>query len=833
VRSSGIPEFDKLLGGGIESGSSTLVIGPAGTGKSLVVLTMAMAAVKRGERAALFIFDEELGLLFARTKGMGIDLEAMRESGNLFVEQIDAAEISPGEFAHKVRKCVEKEIVQTVVVDSLNGYHNAMPEEQFLTLHMHELLQYLNRLGAATFLTVAQHGMIGEMKSPVDVTYLADTVLMLRYFEARGRVRRACPSSRNAPALTKMQSASSPSAVTGCRSVLRSTNFKASSEVYRNIWGEERTLDLEARIRQRIRACPDSCATGTGCVCRARILDEAGIVADICKDLSEFLFELDLGAAAGVLTEDAIRDADLRELVAWVARQPPWSDFPFILLTERGAGLERNPAAQRQAQALGNVSFLERPFHPTTFVSVVKTALRGRRRQYEARSRLEALHESEHYAREAEAELRQLNETLENRVAERAGEIEAANRQLLSQIEERERVESTLRQMQRLEAVGQLTSGVAHDFNNLLTVIIGNLGFIEKEFDGTANAKLKQRFSHMRLAAERGAKLTAQLLAFSRRQRLEPKPTDLNEALANMGDLLESSIGGSVQINSVFREGLWPALVDPTQVELVVLNLAINARDASPVGGTITLETANVTLGPPEKPEEPPAGEYVMIAVTDNGSGMSKDVLAKVFEPFFTTKDVGKGSGLGLSQVLGFAKQSNGGVRIESRVGEGTCVKVFLPRAAASDGGAALDRRQGGVFRASKGVMILLVDDDDAVREIACSMLRDVGYGVTEVGSGGAALDLLNRERRFDLVVLDFAMPGMNGMELAREVNAKFPGMPVLFITGYADNTALAEIGEPRIVKKPFLGDELVTKVQAALASGDRRSRGQVIPLRR
>jgi len=191
VLTSGIPEFDKLLGGGIESGSSTLIIGPAGTGKSLVVLTMTAAAVKRGERAALFIFDEELGLLFTRTKGMGIDLEAMRDTGNLFIEQIDAAEISPGEFAHKVRLCVEKENIRTVVIDSLNGYQNAMPEEQFLTLHMHELLQYLNRLGAATFLTVAQHGMIGEMRSPIDVTYIADTVLMLRYFEASGKVRRA------------------------------------------------------------------------------------------------------------------------------------------------------------------------------------------------------------------------------------------------------------------------------------------------------------------------------------------------------------------------------------------------------------------------------------------------------------------------------------------------------------------------------------------------------------------------------------------------------------------------------------------------------------------
>jgi circadian clock protein KaiC len=191
ILTSGIAEFDKLVGGGIESGSSSLVIGPAGTGKSLIVLTMAVAAVKRGERAALFIFDEELGLLFSRAKGMGLDLESLRDTGSLIIEQMDAAEVSPGEFAHKVRSCVESDKIKTVVIDSLNGYQNAMPQEQFLVLHMHELLQYLNRKGVATFLTVAQHGLIGDMKSPVDVTYLADTVLLLRYFEVLGRVRRA------------------------------------------------------------------------------------------------------------------------------------------------------------------------------------------------------------------------------------------------------------------------------------------------------------------------------------------------------------------------------------------------------------------------------------------------------------------------------------------------------------------------------------------------------------------------------------------------------------------------------------------------------------------
>src|SRR5215216_641565 len=191
VLTSGIGEFDALLGGGIESGSSTLVIGPAGTGKSLIVLQFAAAAVKRGQHVALFIFDEEVGLLFSRSKALGIDLEALRETGNLLIEQMDAAEVSPGEFAHRVRACVEEKQIRTVVIDSLNGYQNAMPQEQFLILHMHELLQFLNRQGATTFLTVAQHGLVGDMKSPVDVTYLADTVILLRYFEATGQVRRA------------------------------------------------------------------------------------------------------------------------------------------------------------------------------------------------------------------------------------------------------------------------------------------------------------------------------------------------------------------------------------------------------------------------------------------------------------------------------------------------------------------------------------------------------------------------------------------------------------------------------------------------------------------
>lgn len=473
----------------------------------------------------------------------------------------------------------------------------------------------------------------------------------------------------------------------------------------------------------------------------ARILGEARIVSEICDDLPRLLRELTLGAGLAVITEDSIRSADVKGLANWIGSQPPWSDFPFVILTERGAGVERNPAAERQMEALGNVSFLERPFHPTTLISVVKTALRGRRRQYEARARVEALHESEGHAKRSEAELRRLNETLETRVAERTAEIEATNRQLLSQIEERERIEGTLRQMQRLEVVGQLTSGVAHDFNNLLTVVLGNLGFVEKDLGTSVDFKLKQRLSHMRLAAERGAKLTAQLLAFSRRQLLLPKPVDLSGTLENMRDLLQSTLGNSVQIKTSFKSDLWRALVDPNQLELAILNLAINARDASQIGDSIMLETANATVGPPQNGHEPPAGEYVVVSVTDTGTGMTKEVLAKAFEPFYTTKDVGKGSGLGLSQVLGFAKQSGGGMRIESRVGEGTSVKIYLPRARHI--AVPVPSEPIGVTqRSAKGAVILLVDDDSAVREVTASILRGLGHVVIEVGSGGGALDL-------------------------------------------------------------------------------------------
>ncbi|HKE92929.1 MAG TPA: response regulator [Povalibacter sp.] len=539
------------------------------------------------------------------------------------------------------------------------------------------------------------------------------------------------------------------------------------------------------------------------------ILRDAKLRAHVCLDDHELLREIAHGAELAIITEEATRKADLRPLNQWIAAQPPWSDFPFIVLTQHGGGIERNPTAALLVEMLGNVTFLERPFHPTTLVSMVETGLRGRRRQYECRK---------------------LNEELESRVEERTSELASANRHLLNQIEERERVESTLNQLQRLEAVGQLTSGVAHDFNNLLTVVLGNIGFVERSLSEQSGFdKQVQRLGYMRTAAERGAKLTDQLLSFSRRQRLEPRALDLNETINAMRDLLQSTLGGSIRIDAKLSRDLWPAMADPTQLELAVLNLAINARDAMEVGGSLHVETANVTLAPPAAPEEPPAGEYVSVCVCDTGSGMTPEVRAKVFEPFFTTKEVGKGSGLGLSQVLGFAKQSGGGVCIASQVGTGTSVYIYLPRTAAKSIPAASGKPipdEGSAVAAT----VLLVDDDNAVREVTGSLLHELGYSVREAGSGGAALELLEGEQDIDLLLIDFAMPGMNGAEIARLARTARPGMPILFVTGYADRAALAGVPESHIIGKPYIDDELATKIRRVLHE---ELQGNVVRLRR
>jgi PAS domain S-box-containing protein len=423
--------------------------------------------------------------------------------------------------------------------------------------------------------------------------------------------------------------------------------------------------------------------------------------------------------------------------------------------------------------------------------------------------------------RESEERLRQVNESLEHRVAERTAELEAANRRLAAQIEEREAAEAQLRHAQRVEAIGQLTAGIAHDFNNLLTSIIGNVELVQSRL-GSLDERTKRLLAALS-AAGRGAALTAQLLAFSRQQRMNPEPLDLNRVISGMAPLLNSTIGATIHIDITPQHDLWPALTDAAQIELVLLNLAINSRDAMPSGGLITVSIGNFTLGPPQRPEEPPPGDYVGISVTDTGSGIPPDILDKVFDPFFTTKEVGHGSGLGLSQVLGVAQQLGGGVRIETEPGLGTAVTVFLPRAEAA---VAEPARRGRTTRRRNGHPaghavsgILLVDDDPDVRAVAAAMLREAGHTVVEAGSGGAALERLGENvPPIDLLIADLAMPGMNGFELARAARQERPDLPVLFVTGFADMARSEDSANETVLQKPFRADELTAKVAEALA---------------
>jgi PAS domain S-box-containing protein len=383
-----------------------------------------------------------------------------------------------------------------------------------------------------------------------------------------------------------------------------------------------------------------------------------------------------------------------------------------------------------------------------------------------------------------------------------------ANARLREQINERERIEAALQQMQRLEAVGQLTAGVAHDFNNLLTVILTGASFLERDLAKANLDKARTRLTHIREAGERGAKLTSQLLAFSRRQRLEPVALNLNQTLAGLEELLRRTLGGNVSVRLDLDQALWHALTDPTQTEMIILNLAINARDAMPDGGQLTLTTRNTRIdNRPQRPEDPDPGEYVMLSIRDTGCGMSEDVLAKVFEPFFTTKDIGKGSGLGLAQVFGFAKQSGGGVRIDTSPGRGTQVAVYLPAVKDQIVSEPVIPTLGQpVSDSGRNHTVLLVDDDHLVRDLLGDVLRQYGYQVRQAHSGEQALALLDDE--IDLLLTDFAMPEFNGAQLALAARERYPRLPVVFLTGYAELQGL-ELPGSVVVQKPAQADEL------------------------
>ena len=384
---------------------------------------------------------------------------------------------------------------------------------------------------------------------------------------------------------------------------------------------------------------------------------------------------------------------------------------------------------------------------------------------------------------------------------------------------ERSRLEAQLLHSQKVESLGQLTGGIAHDFNNLLSIITGNLQLLERSADDKQTELLQPALG----AALRGGELTARLLAYARRQPLTPKTVDLNELLTETADLLGRTIGELIDVKTILYEPLWLTTIDPGQLENAVMNLVINARDAMPDGGALTIESSNVTLNSRDVVRQPMAipGDYVLLAISDTGTGIAPEVLEKAFDPFFTTKDVGKGTGLGLSMVWGFVDQSGGHVDIDSEPGHGTCVRIYLPRsygALSKDDGDS-----GGEIVAGGDEIILVVDDDDIVRDVAAELLRDYGYDVLEAHDGSAALEILNQRDDIDLLFTDVMMPGIRGPVLAEMARKLRPNLSVLFTSGYTESAVMyrgALVDSTLLLTKPYDREELARRIRYALSEG-------------
>jgi PAS domain S-box-containing protein len=663
----------------------------------------------------------------------------------------------------------------------------------------------------------------------------------------------------------------------------------------------------------------------------ASLLQEAGIASKTASDLPAFVASLNDNVAFAVMTEEAVRSADLRSLASWIEDQPSWSDLPFIILTARGGGPERNPAAARLLELLGNVSFVERPFHATTFISVARSAMRGRRRQYEARLRIEALDEGErrlqtaleagrlgsweldlatnelmtspackrifgrgpddpftyedllaaahpddlecvevaikaaiadgsdcavecrtvwkdgsiHWAEiraqlhkdragrsiklvgvsaditerlKAREQQRQLNEVLEERVAERTRELEQAHALVMAEVSQRERAEEQLRQAQKMEAIGQLTGGVAHDFNNLLMAVLGNLELLRKHLGD--DIKAIRLIDGALQGAKRGASLTQRLLAFARRQDLHIGPVDLAGLVMGMKDLLARSVGSTVSVEVVVPENLPPVSADANQVELALLNLAVNARDAMPDGGAIRIDLKEAERI--SATDAPAAGHYVVLSVADQGHGMDEETLQKAIEPFFSTKELGKGTGLGLSMIHGLALQLKGDLKLASAPGKGTTAELWIPVSTSSvpeqePSPATPDDAANAVGPKR----ILLVDDDVLIAMSSADMLSDLGHEVFEAHSGQEALAYLAQNSRFDLMITDYSMPGMTGAELAKAAREIAPELPIVIASGYAELPPGLELDVARL-GKPYTQDQLALEILKLTAAGDR-----------
>jgi PAS domain S-box-containing protein len=668
--------------------------------------------------------------------------------------------------------------------------------------------------------------------------------------------------------------------------------------------------------------------TGRDALLAAALIREAGFCADLCLDLAALVRELDAGAGLAVIADEAIKTADLRGLTRWLSEQPSWSDFPIVLLTVQGGGPERNPDAMRLAQVLGNVTFIERPFHPTTLASVVASAVRGRRRQYQTRAILQDLTESESLLQTAldaghlgalEVHLpdlqleasdtckkffgRKPNEAFsyrdleaavhpddrarrhdvlqrtidsggdyrieyrniwpdgsqhwvdvraravrrrdgsikslvgvcsditarkvaeierENLLAQLAAErsalaeltatleqrVEQRTADLMKEVAAREKAQEQLRQAQKMETIGQLTGGVAHDFNNLLMAVMGNLDLLRRRIPD--DPRLHRLINGALQGAERGASLTQRLLAFARQQDLRAVPVDLRGLINGMSDLLERSLGPRIALRLNIPEELPPARVDANQLELAVLNLAINARDAMPDGGSIDIKISEYH---PEKDAAVRAGRYLKLSVIDTGKGMTPEILKRAVDPFFSSKPLGKGTGLGLSMVHGLAVQLGGALQLSSVIGKGTTATLILPVASQAP---EVKPRLHVVPKVNRSAVILFVDDDPLIAMSTVEMLEDLGHHVIGVNSGLHALDIIKSEQPIDLMMTDQVMPGMTGVELAAASRELRPSLPILLATGYAELPEGAKLDLPRLAK-PYHQDQLRDRLDQLL----------------